>query len=67
MVEWLFGRPLVIALAVCGGAISILASWCHSRRLLSEESIASLNKTAYAFMGASMVLFICIGIFGVGR
>jgi len=67
MPDWLFGRPTIIALAVIGGVLSLLASWCHSRGILSPEQTVWLNKTAYAFMIASMILFISVGFFGAGQ
>lgn len=67
MPDWLFSRPTIITLAVIGGLFSLLASWCQSRGVLSEQSAAWLNKASYAFMFTSMVLFIVVGLFGLGR
>jgi len=63
MPDWLFSRPLVIALAVIGGAISLLVPWCKSRGVLTEQQLVWLNKASYVFMGASIVLFIGAGFF----
>jgi len=65
MPEWLFNRPTIIALAIVGGAFSLLASWCHSRGVLSAQQVVWLNKAAYFFMIISVVLFIGAGFFGV--
>ena len=66
MPDWLFERSTVIGLAVLGGVFSILASLCQSRGWLTEQQCKTLNKVAYAFMGASMVLFIFAGLLGIG-
>ena len=63
MPDWLFSRPLIIVLAVIGGAISLLIPWCQSRGLLTEQQIVWLNKASYVFMGASIVLFVIAGFF----
>jgi len=65
MPDWLLSRSTIIALAVIGGVISVVASQCQSRGFLSEQHVIWLNKTAYTFMGISMVLFIVVGFFGV--
>ncbi len=64
MPDWLLNRSTVIALAIIGGLISLVASLCRSRGILSEQQITWLNKSAYAFMGVSMILFIVAGFFG---
>lgn len=66
MPDWLFSRSTVIALALAGGALSILASWCHSRNRVSEKQLHLLNRAAYVFMGASMILFVFAGLVGAG-
>jgi membrane protein required for beta-lactamase induction len=66
MTEWLLSRATIISLAVLGGVCSVLASWCGSRQLISEENAARLNKAAYTFMAISIVLFIAAGMFGSG-
>lgn len=64
MIEWLLSRATIIGLAVVGGVFSILASWCSSKNLISEQHVGYLNKAAYAFMAISMVLFIAAGMYG---
>ena len=64
MIEWLLSRATIISLAVVGGVLSMLASWCGSRNLISEQHVAYLNKAAYVFMAISMVLFIAAGMYG---
>ena len=61
MPDWLINRPTIIGLAVIGGALSLLASWCQSRGVLAEHQVSWLNKAAYAFMAVSIVLFITAG------
>jgi len=65
MPDWLLYRPTIIGLAVVGGILSILASFCQSRELLSEPAIGWLNKASYAFMTVSVTLFIAAGLLGV--
>jgi hypothetical protein len=64
MPDWLLSRPTVIALAIGGGAFSLLASWCKSRGILSAQQVIWLNKTAYGFMAASIILFIIVVFVG---
>lgn len=64
MPEWLFERSTVIGLAVAGGVFSILASLCQSR--VTEHQLKLLNRAAYAFMGASILLFVLVGLLGLG-
>jgi len=64
MPEWLLDRVTVISLAVIGGVLSVLASWCGSRELISAQTAMRLNRAAYVFMAASMTLFIAAGLFG---
>lgn len=67
MPDWLFNRTTVIVLALAGGAFSVLASWCQSKSWVSEQQLHMLNRAAYLFMGASMILFVCAGLFGIGE
>ena len=67
MPDWLLNRSTIIALAVIGGVISLAASLCRSRGILSEQQIVWLYKGAYAFMGASMILFIVVGFLFIFR
>lgn len=64
MIEWLLNRGTIISLAVLGGACSLLASWCSSRNLLSEQYVVRLSQAAYLLMAVSMILFIAAGVFG---
>ena len=64
--DWLFERSTVIALAIAGGVLSILASVSLSRGWATKQQHKLLNRAAYAFMAASMVLFVCAGLFGMG-
>jgi membrane protein required for beta-lactamase induction len=64
MPDWLLDRTTVIALAIIGGACSILASWCQSREHLSTPYAGWLTRASYVFMGVSIVLFIGAGMFG---
>jgi predicted membrane channel-forming protein YqfA (hemolysin III family) len=67
MAELLLNRTTVIGLAVIGGVLSVLASWCQSQNLITQHRAAWLNRIAYAFMAASMVLFIAAGLFDFGQ
>jgi len=66
MPDWLLSRQTVIALAIVGGVLSVLASWGKSQGFLSAQPAYWINKTAYAFMLMSIVLFISVGFFGAG-
>lgn len=67
MPDWLLTRPTIIGLAVIGGVLSMLASWCQSREMLPERQVKWLNKAAYTFMTVSIVLFITAGLIGAGK
>ena len=62
--EALLDRRLVIALAILGGILSALASLLQMRGSVSERRAKHLNHAGYAFMGASMVLFVLAGLTG---
>jgi H+/Cl- antiporter ClcA len=66
MPDWLLDRTTVIGLAIVGGAFSILASWCQSREKPARFA-KRLNKVAYLFMAASIILFIVAGMFGTEK
>lgn len=66
MPDWLFERSTVIALAIAGGVFSVLASLCQSRGWVTEHQLKMLNRAAYAFMGASIILFVLVGLLGLG-
>jgi len=57
MIETLFERSTVIGFAVIGGVLSLVASWSQSRGWVTEQQHNSLNKAAYGFMAASILLF----------
>jgi hypothetical protein len=65
MPDWLFERSTVVSLAIIGGVISVLASVCQARGKLSETQLTWLNKAAYVFMAASIILFVGAGLLGV--
>ena len=65
MLDLFLNRTTVVGLAIIGGVLSLLASWCQSRGSVSEQKIKWLNKAAYVFMAASIMLFISAGLFGV--
>ena len=67
MPDWLFERSTVVGLAAIGGVLAILASWCRSRNWVAEERAEFLNKASYAFMAASVFLFIGAGLLGVEK
>jgi uncharacterized membrane protein YGL010W len=67
MIDLFLNRTTVISLAVIGGAFSVLASWCRSRSLISEQKAVWLNKAAYVLMAASIILFIGAGLFEAGN
>jgi hypothetical protein len=64
MPDWLLDRNTIIGLAIIGGVCSVLASWCQSRGAISKQNVIWLNKAAYVFMAASIILFIGAGMFG---
>jgi hypothetical protein len=63
--EALLDRGVVIALAVAGGALALLASFLQVRGIVGTKGARNLNYAAYAFMGASMLLFALAGLWGV--
>jgi len=63
LLEFFLQRSTVIALAITGGILSIIVSWCSTRGLLSEKGLKLLNKAAYTFMAVSMLLFVAAGLF----
>ncbi len=62
MLDFFLQKSVVISLAVIGGTLSLLVSWLTVKGVTSERTIKFLNKTAYAFMGASMILFVTVGL-----
>lgn len=66
MPDWLFDRSTVIALAIAGGVLSVLASLANSKGWATKQQCSVLNQAAYACMTISIVLFVCVGLFGLG-
>lgn len=65
MIDLVFTREVVIALAVLGAVLSVLASVIQSRR--GEGPLVKVLVSAgYGFMGVSMVIFVAIGLLGLG-
>lgn len=58
---WLLERETVITLAVLGAAVSMLATLLLNNGRITPETSKWLNRAGYAFMGASMLLFIIAG------
>ena len=57
--DWILSREAMIALAVLGGAASLLATL---PRVRSAGLGRGLNAAGYVLMGASMLIFIVIGL-----
>jgi len=62
--ESLLDRRIVIALAIAGGALAALASILQTKGVVGERGARNLNYGGYAFMGASMLLFVFAGLTG---
>jgi len=62
--ELLLTRPVVVALAVLGAVLATAASVLQTRGLVGERGARFLNYAGYAFMGASMLLFVLAGLLG---
>ena len=60
--EVLLTKPVVVALAILGAALSTLASFLQTRRRIGERAGRLLNYAGYACMGVSMVLFALAGL-----
>jgi hypothetical protein len=63
-VEVLLTRPVVIGLAVAGALFALAASFLQKKGLVTEARANRLNLAGYVFMGASMLLFVIIGLRG---
>jgi len=61
LLQWILRRETVIALAVAGGVLSVAAWLLSSRRSAVPAAATWCNRAAYAFMGASMLVFIVTG------
>ena len=59
--NWLFERPVVITLAIIGGALSLAAMLMQNKSAMEQWS-RRFNLASYFFMGASVVLFIIAGL-----
>jgi ABC-type uncharacterized transport system YnjBCD permease subunit len=61
MPEWLFARETIIALAIAGGAMSLLASVLLAQGKATPQRAKQLNRIGYTLMLLSMGLFIVAG------
>jgi hypothetical protein len=57
--DWILSRELMITMALLGAAASLLATL---PRIRSAGLAHSLNLAGYVLMGASMLVFIIIGL-----
>jgi uncharacterized protein with PQ loop repeat len=62
--ELLLARPAVVALAVLGALLATAAALLQARGVIGEKRARALNYAGYAFMGASMLLFVLAGLRG---
>ncbi len=60
--ELLLTKPVVVALAILGAALSTLASFLQTRGRISATTARALNYAGYAVMAVSMVLFALAGL-----
>ncbi len=60
--ELLLTKPVVVALAILGAALSTLASFLQTRNRISATTARALNYAGYAVMAVSMVLFALAGL-----
>ena len=60
--ELLLAKPVVVALAILGAALSTLASFLQTRGRISPKAGNVLNYAGYGCMGVSMVLFALAGL-----
>ena len=60
--ELLLTKPVVVALAILGAALSSLASFLQTRGRIGEKTARALNYAGYGVMGVSMVLFALAGL-----
>ena len=59
--DFIFSRPVVIALAILGAVASTLATMLQARNVIGAARAKQLNAAGYGFMGVSMLLFIIAG------
>jgi hypothetical protein len=57
--DWVLSRETMITMALLGASASVLATL---PRIRSAGLSRSLNSVGYALMGASMLVFIIIGL-----
>ena len=62
--ELLLTRPVVIGLAVLGAVLATGGSLLRTRGIVGKRGAGFLNYAGYAFMGASMLLFVLAGLLG---
>lgn len=60
LLPWLTRRETIVALAIAGGAFSLVSSLAGARRV--GRMAAWCNAAAYGLMGTSMLLFILAGL-----
>ena len=60
--DFLLTKPVVVALAILGAALSSLASFLQTRGRIGAKSARALNYVGYGFMAVSMVLFALAGL-----
>ena len=57
--DWILSRETMIAMALLGAVASVIATF---PRVRSAGLGRALNSTGYVLMGASMLVFIVIGL-----
>ena len=61
--DWIPGRAVIVALAIAGGALSVLAIWMRQTGRAAPW-VRRLDAASYLFMGVSMFFFIAAGLAG---
>jgi hypothetical protein len=61
-VDVLLTKPVVVALAILGAALSSSASFLQTRGYVGEKGARAINYAGYACMGVSMVFFALAGL-----
>ncbi len=62
--EILLSRPVVIGLAIAGALCALAASVLQKKGVVTEARADHLNNAGYVLMGASMLLFVVVGLRG---
>ena len=62
--ELVLTRPVVIGLAIAGALCSLAASALQTSGRISAARAHQLNLAGYVLMGASMALFVWVGLRG---